>query len=404
MDVDVMSDRMLLDGNDAAAYGAKLSRPNVIAVYPITPQTELANRLALMVAGGEINAQYIRAESEHSVMMCCAGASSAGARVFTASCSQGIAHMEEVIWMAAGYRLPVVMCVVNRGIAYPGGSPDHGEALLQRDNGWIQFFCETPQEVLDTIIQAYRIGEDEKVYLPVIVAYEGFLLSHTAMPVEIPPSEEIDSFLPSFEHKYQILDPDNPRHIGIGGLSARGHPFRSVAIQYQKEVAQQNAKGLIKQVDEEYGKLFGRRYGGLTEAYRCDDAEVVMITMGCMTGTAREIVDEFREAGEPMGLVKLKTFRPFPTEEIQRIGKNVKVIGFVDRNTSLGSAGGGIGFIETSKALYPLEDRPKLQNFIAGITGTDTPPWVFKHIGEQLLTSYKTGKVEKEVEWIGIKG
>jgi len=398
-----MSDLRLLTGNDAAAYGAKASKPNVIAVYPITPQTELATRLALMVADKELTAQYIRAESEHSVMMCCSGASAAGARVFTASCSQGIAHMEEVIWMAAGYRLPVVMCVVNRGISYPGGSPDHAEALLQRDNGWIQFFCESPQEVLDTVIQAYRIGEDESVYLPVMVSYEGFFLSHTAMPVKIPSQNEVDKFLPPFKHKYQILDPDNPRHIGIGG-NLPNNPYRSVAIQYQKQIAHQNAKELIKKVDEEYGQLFGRKYGGLIEEYRCDDAEVVLVTMGCMTGTARGVIDKFRADGKPVGLVKLKTFRPFPTEEIQNIAERVNVLGFVDRNTSLGSAGGGIGFMETSKALYPIEERPILQNFIAGITGTDTPPWVFEHIIKQLLKTNEKGKMEREVEWIGIKG
>jgi pyruvate ferredoxin oxidoreductase alpha subunit len=391
--------RKLLDGNEAGAYAAKLARVEVIGVYPITPQTEMITRLARMVADGELKAKYITTESEHAAMSICAGASAAGARVFTASASQGIVYMEEVLWAVAGQRLPVVMAICNRTIAFAGNvRATHSDSLLQRDNGWIQLYCENSQEVLDTILQAYKIAENRDVYLPVAVCLDAFSLTHTAMPVEIPDQQDVDAFLPPYRHEYVQLDPDIPQEIVYGP-----EPDDVTEYTYQREVAMQNAKAVIKEADKEYGRRFGRSYGGPLEEYRCDGAEGVLVTMGSITGTAKDVIDEMRDGGEPIGLVKLRAFRPFPSEELRAIAGRVKAIGFVDRNFSLGSAGGGIGCVETARALYPMEKRPALLDFIIGLEGRDVTPDQVEHIAKRVLGAARTGKMEREVEWVQLR-
>lgn len=395
-----MPTKKLLDGNHAAAYGAKLARAEVLGIYPITPQTELANQLADFVASGEMKAKYITVESEHSAMSVCAGGSAAGARVFTASSSQGIVFMEELLWQVPGMRLPVVMGIVNRSIAFPGSlRPDHNDSLLQRDNGWIQIYCENAQEIIDACIQAYRIAEDSRVYLPVIFAYDGYVISHTAMPVEVPDQDDVDRFLPPYKHEYVYLDPKRYKPV------ITHEPFQELGVEYryQMEEAQNQARHVIKEVDREYGKIFGRSYGGLIEKYRCEDARAVLVTMGSITGTARVVVDEMRNDGKPIGLVKLRVFRPFPVEEMQELGRSVKAIGFVDRNISHGSAGGGVGTVETARALYSLEVRPVLIGFYAGLVGRDVLPSDIRYMAERVLRAAETGKPEKQVEWIGLR-
>lgn len=390
----------MLDGNEAAAYGAKLSRVEVIGVFPITPQTELANRLARFVADGDLKAKYITVESEHAAMSICAGASAAGARAFTASCSQGIVYMEEVLWMVPGHRLPVVMAICNRSIAIPGGiRATHSDSLLQRDNGWIQIYCETSQEVLDMCIQSYRIAENEDVYLPTMFCMDGFSVTHTAVPVQIPDQSEVDEFLPPYKHRYIHLDPENFDQEIVYGVEEEGE----TELRYQMEEAMTNAKRVIEAVDAEFGERFGRRYGGLVEKYRCEDAEAVLVTMGSITGTAREVVDKLRDEGEAVGLVKLRAFRPFPTEELRSVAQDVKAMGFVDRNFSHGSAGGGIGYIETARALYHLKKHPQLLGFVAGIGGRDVTPADIEHMYHKVLKASKTGETDREVEWTQLR-
>jgi len=394
-----MSVRKLLSGNEAAAYGAKLSRVEVIAVYPISPQTEIANLLAKMVYEGELNAKYVTPEGEHSVMQICAGASAGGARTFTASSSQGMAYMTEVLWMVPGLRLPVVMCVCNRSLSFPGKiKATHSDSLMHRDNGWIQLYCENSQEVLDTCIQAYKIAENKDVYLPVMFCQDAYTVTHTSIPVEIPDQKMVDEFLPPYKHEYVYLDPNQLQEIIFGLEEEAETEFR-----YQMEEAMDNAKKVIREVDDEYGEMFGRRYGGLIEAYRCDNAEAVLITMGSITGTAREVIDEMRDNGKKIGLVKLRAFRPFPTEELRKIAEDVKAIGFVDRNFSHGSAVGGIGGIETTRALYNTKNKPLLLDFIIGIGGRDVTPLQVKYMAEKVLQAARTGEVEKEVEWVQLR-
>ena len=383
----------VMEGNEAAAHAVKLSRVRVIPAYPITPQTELITTIASMIAEGEIDAEYIRIEGEHSAMAAATAASATGARVFTASSAQGIVFMEEVLWMAPGFRLPVVMCIVNRAIA-PLGSlrPDHNDSLLQRDAGWIQLYCENSQEVFDTLIQAYKIAEDSRIYLPVAVCYDGYFVSATATQTSIPDQEDVDAFLPPYENEWYSLVPEDYR---MHRLSAKRAESR-----YEVQEAMERATTIIKDVDREYEEKFGRGYGGLIEKYACDDAEAVLVTMGSMTGTARDVVDEMQKEGKKIGLIKLRCFRPFPIKEFRELAKEYRTIGIVDRNTSYGSAGGGIVAMEVSRALYPLEDRPLLLDFHVGLSGSDVTMPQIRYMAEKVLEAHKTGEVEKDVEWI----
>ncbi len=396
-----MGEIKFLEGNHAAAYGVKLSRPDFIAAFPITPQTPLVEHLADMHVSGELGkCYYQRTESEHSSMSQSVGASAAGARAFTASCSQGIAYMTEVLWMAAGFRVPVVMAVVNRGLSAPGTlQAEQGDSLQQRDIGWLQLYCETPQEVLDTMIQAYKIAEDDRVYLPMMVCYDGYTTSHTATPVSIPDQAKVDGFLPPYKHKHIYFDPDDPREVGVAGPKS-GHQLE---IRLQMENIMQECVEIINDVDESYGELFGRSYGGVVEEYRTNDAEAVLFTMGAITGTTRVVIDEYREKGHKIGLAKIRSFRPYPVQRVQEIASKVKAIGVIDRNFSLGSAGGAVGALEAGRAIVNMDEHPKIVSFIAGLGGRDVVPDNIRYCCDQILETAKTGKVEYEVEWVGLK-
>jgi 2-oxoisovalerate ferredoxin oxidoreductase alpha subunit len=388
-----MSFTRMMEGNEAAARAVKLCRVEVIPAYPITPQTELISHIASMIARGEMEAQYIKVEGEHTAMAAATGASAAGARVFTASAAQGLVFMEEALWMPPGWRLPVVMCMVNRAIAPLGGlRPDHNDSLLQRDTGWIQVYCENSQEVLDTIIQAYRIGEDRRVYLPVAVCYDGYFVSATAIPTKVPDQEDVDEFLPPYKHEMYSLMPED--------YKPRLFPANIAKARYEVQQAMERAKMVVEEIDREYAKRFGRSYDGLLEEYACDDAEAVLMTMGSMTGTVRDVVDEMQAEGKRIGLVKLRGFRPFPTEELRELARNYHAIGIVDRNTSFGSAGGGIVAMEAARALYPLDDRPLLLDFHVGLGGSDVTMRQIRYMAESVLEAYETGRVEKEIDWV----
>ncbi|MDH5791056.1 MAG: pyruvate ferredoxin oxidoreductase [Candidatus Bathyarchaeota archaeon] len=388
-----MSFTRMMEGNEAAAWGARLSRAEVVPAYPITPQTEVISHIATFIAEGKMKAQYIKVEGEHTAMAAAVGASVAGARVFTASASQGIAYMEEALWMPPGRRLPIVMCMVNRALAPIGGlRPDHNDSLMQRDNGWIQLYCENSQEVLDTIIMAYRIGEDRRVYLPVAPCYDGYFVSATATPTTVPDQAEVDEFLPPYVHEMYSLMPETYRPRPFEMNIAKGR--------YEVQQAHERAKAVIEEVDVEYSKRFGRGYDGLLEEYACDDVDAVLMTMGSMTGTARDVVDEMQASGKRIGLLKLRGFRPFPTEELQGLAKRFHAIGVVDRNTSYGSAGGGIVSMEVARALYPLEDRPLLLNFHVGLGGSDVTMRQIGYMADKTLEAVEKGRVEKAVDWV----
>ncbi|HEC82816.1 MAG TPA: pyruvate ferredoxin oxidoreductase [Thermoplasmatales archaeon] len=386
--------KMVATGDYTAAYGALLCDVDVVAAYPITPQTIIVEEFSNFVNNGITDAEFIMVESEHSAMSACIAAQASGARTFTATSSQGLALMHEMLFVASALRLPIVMPVVNRTLAAPIGIwCEHNDSMPQRDAGWIQMSCEDNQEVLDMIIMAYKIGERKDVLLPVMPCLDAFILSHTVEPVDAPSSDEVAEFLQKYD-PVAILDPDNP--MAIGTFSP---PEYIQELRYQTHVAMENAKRAIKEVTKDFARKFGRDYYGLIEEYRCDDADVVLITVGTVTGTAREVVDELREKGKKVGLIKLRFYRPFPAEEIKKIAENVSAIGVYDRAISYGV--GGPLFIETRNALYGL-DLPVL-NFLAGLGGRDVVKGDIEKMYEILLKA-KEEKPEKEIYWIGTRG
>ena len=388
-----MSFTKMMEGNEAAAWGANLARAQVIPAYPITPQTELISNIATLIDEGKMRAEYIKVEGEHTAMAAACGASAAGARVFTASSSQGVAFMEEALWMAPGMRLPIVMCFVNRSIA-PIGSlrPDHNDSLLQRDNGWIQLYCENSQEVLDTIIMAYKIAENSNIVLPVAPCYDGYFVSATATPTNVPEQEKVDEFLPPYQNPFYSLIP--------GNFKIRPRTPNVARARYELQQVMERAIDVIKDVDNEFGEKFGRKYGGLIEEYNCKGADAVLITMGSMTGTARDVIDELRNKGKKIGLVKLKCFRPFPVEEFKKLAKKYKALAIVDRNTSYGSGGGGIVSMEVSRAIYYVEEKPLLLNFHVGLGGSDVTMRQIEYMALETLNAVESGKVKNVVDWV----
>ena len=370
-----------------------MSRAEVVPAYPITPQTELISHIATLIAEGKMRAEYIKVEGEHTAMAAACGASAAGARVFTASSSQGVAFMDEALWMPPGRRLPIVMCFANRSIA-PLGSlrPDHNDSLLQRDKGWIQLYCENSQEVLDTIIQAYKIAEDKDIYLPVAPCYDGYFVSATAMPTTVPDQAEVDEFLPPYKHEMYSLLPWDYKRPGRSANAAKSR--------YEVQQAHDRAKDVIEAVDKEFGKRFGRSYDGLLEEYACDDVDAVLMTMGSMTGTVRDKIDEMQAEGNRIGLIKLRGFRPFPSEELRELAKKYQAIAVVDRNNSYGSAGGGVVSMEVARALYTLDDKPLLLNFHVGLSGSDVTMRQVEYMAEKTLEAVSKGKVDEVVDWV----
>jgi len=384
-----------LTGNEAISWGVRLSRPQLIAVYPITPQTEIVELLSKWVADGELDAEFVNPEGEYSVGGIVMGACDVGLRVFTATCAQGLAYGFEYFTLIGWSRLPVVMAVTNRTLGGFSIFCDHRDSLSLSDHNWMQFYCEDNQEALDTIIQAYKICEDPRVSMPAMVCIDGFYLSHTTSIVRIPSQSLVDRFLPP------------PRRGQPGILSKLGTDeiYEVLRATWAKDrfIASVNeqAKSVIEEVDREFGEMFGRRYGGLIEAYRCEDADLVIVAMGSMVGTAKDVIDEYRAKGFRVGLVKIRVYRPFPKEHIRQIAKNVKVMIAMDRNVAWGSPGGGGRIFEDLKsALYHVDDRPLIMDFVVGLGGVDIAEADFKYAIHEGLKALKSGKVEKEVEWL----
>lgn len=384
-----MPHKELMVGNKAVAYGAKLARIEVTSAYPITPQTTIVQYLAEFVAKGELDAKFIEVESEISAQISVQGASFAGARVFTATSGPGLHYMHHPMM---GCQMPIVMAVVHRGVK--SMQPDHTDLMSQRDTGWIHLYCEDSQEVLDTMIMAYKIAEHKDVHLPIAIGLDGYILSYTAEPVEIPDQEDVDKFLPPFNPDYSLAKPlpyDEWKNAGNPRLYGTQYAW----INHHERI--NGSKKIIKDVDEEFGKLFGRSYGGLFEEYKCEDADAVIIAMGTIASTARPAITKMQEEGYKVGLIKLKTFRPFPIEELREVAKKYKAIGVIDRNVCLGS--GGVVFTELRGAIYDLEDRPVVLGFHTGMAGEEVTPEKIKHIAKKTLDSIDK-PVDQVVEWV----
>ena len=380
----------VMEGTHAASYGAKLARVQVIAAYPITPSSSVVELLSEMCATGELDARFIKVESEHSAMASCIGASAAGARAFTATSSQGLALMHEMLHWAGGGRLPIVLVNVNRSMAPPWTIYcDQNDSLSQRDTGWMQYYCESNQEVLDTILMAFKVSEE--VMLPSMLNLDAFFLSHTSEPVDVPDQEAVDAFLPPYERDLKI-DVDDPHTYG--GLA---RPDSYMELRVKMEDAMSDALEVIRRVASEFEAAFGRRYTHLEE-YRCENAEMVIVTSGTITSTARIVIDRMREQGIPVGLIKARLFRPFPVEEYRRVLSGVRKVGVIDRNISYGAS--GIFYQEIKAAMYNAPHHPPIFGFIAGLGGRDVTPATISEIVHYLM---ENDAPEREIIWIGVK-
>ncbi len=354
---------MLLTGNHAAAYGAMLCRPEVVPIYPITPQTPIAEKISDLQLSGQFDVDLMTAESEHSAMSACITASLTGVRVFTATASQGLLLMHEMLHFAAGARTPIVMVEVNRTVGAPWGFwPDQTDSLSQRDTGWIQYYAENGQEALDTVIQAFKVAEQH--LLPVMVIYEAFYISHSLEPIIVPAQEAVDSYLPPFDPPFKLDD-----EVG----RAFANPVnQDMYYRHRKEMDETLARvpAAAAQADAEYEEVFGRGYG-IVERYRMDDAETAIVAFGSMCGTARVAVDEFRADGRKIGLVKVKLFRPFPIEAVREAVAGVPRLAVLERNYMPGV--GGCLHQELKAALYGMKDAPLIHGYLAGVGGVNVP-------------------------------
>lgn len=382
--------KKVITANQAAAHAARLARPNVVAVYPITPQTSISEMMAEFVAKGLLKAHLIRVESEHSVMAALIGASQTGARTFTATSSHGLALMHELLHWAAGARLPIVMVNVNRAMGTPWTIwCDHLDSLSQRDTGWMQFYCESSQEALDTVLQAYKLAE--QISLPAMVNLDGFYLSHTVEPVDIPDQDLVDAFLPP-RHPLYKLDVEDPH--SFGALTTPEHYYE---LRYKAQREMERAKESIKKVDNEFSQVFGRSHPAV-EAVQTEDAEIIIVAMATTVGTCRWTVRKLRQEGKKVGLVKLKMFRPFPGEDLlAAIPEGAKVI-VIDRNLSLGM--GGIIQQELKTVFYSADRKNQIFTAVAGLGGRDITP---EHIQQVVNNSLKDLYAVDQINWVGGK-
>ena len=388
--------KMVISGNSASAYGAKIARAEVIAAYPITPQTSIIEKIANFVANGEFDTQFIKVESEHSAMAACVAASLTGARTYTASSSHGLLLMHEMLIWASGARTPVVMSNVNRANGPPWSVwADQHDTMAQRDTGWMQIYCESNQEVLDSIIMSYKVCEAPDIMVPAMIIEDAFILSHTVEPVDIPDQDAVDDFLPPF-NPAKKLDPDEPH--GFGSLVM---PEWYMEFRYKIAESMDLARDRIREVEKDFEKRFGRSYGGLMDFYEVEDADAVLMIGGSVASTAKEVIDKMRKEGKKVGLARVRYFRPFPVDEVRWLAKKVNCIGIVDRSYCFGH--GGPIAAEVYGALLPTGDRPIVKNFIAGLGGKDITPEVLERLFNKMLVAKESG-VDKEIEWVDVKG
>jgi pyruvate/2-oxoacid:ferredoxin oxidoreductase alpha subunit len=382
--------RKVLMGNHALSYGAKISRAQVISAYPITPQTEVVELLSRMCASGELKAKFIKVESEHSAMASLIGASATGVRTFTATSSQGLALMHEMLHWAAGARTPIVMGNINRAFAPPWSIwTEQNDSLSQRDTGWMQIYAQNNQEVLDSVIQAYKVAES--LDLPAMVILAAFVLSHTSETVEIPEQKKVDEFLPSYERKYK-LDPDEPH--AFGGLTNAENYFE---FRYKIQKTMEEALNKWEEVGKEFEEIFGRKYG-LVETYKISDAKKLIISSATIASTARNAVDRLREKGEKVGLLRIRVFRPFPAEKIREILNSVEKAVVIDRNIGFGAS--GIFYQEVKAAMYNQKNTPPIFGVITGLGGRDVTSKDIFNIYQDVI---ERKEQKSDIIWKGLK-
>jgi pyruvate ferredoxin oxidoreductase alpha subunit len=390
-----MGKKLGMEVSLAIAEAAKMANTDVVAAYPITPQTHIVERLAELVANGELDAEYIPVESEHSAMSACLGAVATGARTFTATAGQGLELMHEVLYVASAMRLPVIMAVANRALSSPLNVwGDQSDLMSVRDTGWIQVICENGQEAYDNTLCAFRIGEDKRVLLPVMVHVDGFYLTHVIEPIEIPPQELVDKFLPPFSYPLP-LDPDKPLTMG-----AFAPPILYAETKKAQEVNLRASLQVILENWAEFAKIFGRQYNPI-EQYRNEDAKILLLTMGSFGETAMAAVDKLRDEGKSVGLLKLRLWRPFPFEALRQVVRDAELLIVVDRALSFGGPGGP-AYSEIRSALYSEKKRPRILGFVGGLGGRDLMVAEFEGMVKRALEMEPSG-AEQEFETYGVR-
>ena len=400
---------MILTGNHAAAYAFKQSRVGVISAYPITPQSPVVEKIAEFIENGELNAKFVKVESEHSALAVCCAASATGSRVGTATASHGLMLMYEMLPWAAGNRLPIVINLATRSLGAPWSVwTDHSDFITIRDVGWIQLMCETNQEIYDTNIQAFKIAEDRRVFLPTIVGYDGYILSHTMMPVRLENQEKIDEFLPPLKHHINLsdltqvkgVDPVTTPHVRDRGQEGTAPGYYEFRYALQKSL--ENSFDIIKEVHDEFSKKFGRSYGnGIYKAIQIEDAELIIFAMGSVASQARVAIKKMRKNGDKIGLVSLKTFRPYPAEILKEVFKDKRMIVVFDRDIGYGYE--GVLSYELKSALYGLKTWPYIKGFIVGLGGRDvTTEHIIQGV-QKAKEQEKTGEVSHTTEFLGLR-
>ncbi len=382
--------RQFLSGNEAFAYGVRLARPQVISAYPITPQTIVVEKLSEFVEDGSLKSEFIHVESEHSALSCAMGASSVGARAFTATSSQGLLYMAECLPYAAGGRLPIVMMNANRSTALPWNIyGDQRDSLSQLDSGWIQAYAENAQEALDLALMSFYIAEHKQVSTPFMANLDGFVLTHTYEVVDVPTAQQADEFLPPFETENK-MSLTKPKNLGFSA-----GPDTNTFFKYKEHTGLLNVKKAVTEAESRFESIFGRHYSGLTENYRTDDADYILITLGSISGLVREIVDKLREQGEKAGLLRIRYMRPFPNEEIAKAVKNAKAVGVLEKDISFGNE--GTVYTNVNSALQKAGISIPASDYIGGLGGRNISPGEIENIFEEL-------KQEKSaVKFLGIE-
>ncbi|HDI00579.1 MAG: pyruvate ferredoxin oxidoreductase [Candidatus Latescibacterota bacterium] len=390
-----MAERMALTGNEAVAYAMMQINPDVVAAYPITPQTALMQKFADFVADGEVDTQFVLVESEHSAMSAVVGAAAAGARAMTATAANGLALMWEILYIAASTRLPIVMPVVNRALSAPINILcDHSDTMGARDSGWIQLFSENAQEAYDNTIQAVRIAEHRDVLTPVMVTLDGFIISHGLEVVEVLDKEAVQDFVGEYEPAYTLLDPEHP--ITFGPID-----FSDYYMEHKRSQVDgiEAARRVIPEVGREFGKRFGRSYG-MIEEHGTDGAEALLVALGSTAGSAKAVVDDMRERGLPVGLVKIRAFRPFPYEELREALGKAKAVAVMDRSISFGAQAGPLA-LEVRSALYGLS--LPVRDYIYGLGGRNITLEEIEDILQEALEMAKTKEAEPLVKYVSVR-
>lgn len=400
---------LAINGDEAVALAVKQSDVDVVAAYPITPQTIIVERFSEYVADGEVETEFVCTESEHSALTACLAASAMGTRTFTASASAGLALMHEILYVTSGCRAPVVMAIVNRALSAPINIHcDHSDSMVERDSGWIQIYAENSQETYDSIIQAFRIAEHLKVLLPIMVCLDAFVLSHTLENVQVLADETVQKFV-GLRDVPQVmghegrevpfkLDPSNP--ITMGPLDLYDYYFEH---KRQQEEAMKVTPQIIQEVHEEFFQISGRKYGnGLIDAYHLEDADIATVCVGSTAGTTKTVVDRLRKEGVKAGLLRLRTFRPLPLTDIVKTMENVKAVAVMDRSNSFGGHGGPI-YHEIRHSLYDSPTHPQVVNYIYGLGGRDMPPAIILNIYKDLQEILKTKRVKRDVQFAGVR-